>query len=330
MTPIPGAPTSSTGNFRQDLAQGMLAYNIAMLQEGFSALEIAPVIEVDEFMSEIGKFPLDDLLRVEDTERAFGAAYKGAGMKLEDFDYKTVDQGWTTPLDERWLNAFRHKYGQIEQHMANISRFKVMLKHNKRVIDMVTDASVFTGSLAATSSVDWDDRESAKPIDDISAWKLSAALNGGVMPNALAMGMPDFENLINNQQVLSRISASGAGDKIKPSDVTKSMLAQALGLEHIIVDRMIKNDSGRNIAKSLSWQWPANKVQLFYRGPDASNPFSLNFANTIHWGKDGSSIGGVIEVEGDWDSRSRKVRCRMDTDEKVKYEELGFLGTTTG
>ena len=323
MSSVPSAPVA-TGNFRPDLAEGMKSYSVEALERGLIGLQIAPVVEVGEVTADIGKYPLKDLLRIHKTIRAMGSPYATGGLELGSFVYNTKDQGFMIPLDERWLKAYRNRYGQAEQHAAETARQIVMTASEKRTIDTAMDATALTGDLTAAVSVSWDNRTTAKPIDDLSAFRQQAAKNGGIMPNSLALDIPGFEDLINNSQVLDRISASGAGDKIKPTDVNLKMLAQALNIDNIDVSGRLANMAGRDVAMDLEYLWPAAQALLYYKGPNPNNPFELNYMNTFHWGEDGSSIGGVIEVDGDWDSRSRKVRSRMDTDEERKYDELGF------
>ena len=326
MSSVPSAP-SATGNFRPDLSQGMKSYDIEALERGLIGLKIAPAVEVGEITADIGKYPIKDLLRVHKTLRAMGAPYATGGLELGEFIYNCKDQGFMIPLDERWLKAYRNKYALAEQHAAETARQIVMTASEKRTIDKATDGSVLTGDLTDAVSTAWSNRSGSKPIDDLSEFRQAAAKNGGIMPNSLAIDVPGFENLINNDQVLSRISASGAGDKIKPTDVNLTMLGQALNIDNIHVSGRLANNAGAGLDADLDYLWPAGKALLYYQGPNPNNPFELGYMNTFHWGEDGSTIGGVIETDGDWDSRSRKVRSRMDTDEKVKYEELGFLIT---
>jgi hypothetical protein len=46
---------------------------------------------------------------------------------------------------------------------------------------------------------------------------------------------------------------------------------------------------------------------------------------TIHWGEDGSQIGGLFESYYSDERRSNIVRCRHDVDEKIIYAEAADL-----
>jgi hypothetical protein len=48
-------------------------------------------------------------------------------------------------------------------------------------------------------------------------------------------------------------------------------------------------------------------------------------ARTIHWGEDGSTIGGTVETYYEDQSRGDVVRARHEVEEKIVYTEMGQL-----
>lgn len=330
VSPVTPSP-SGFGNFRPDLAEGMKPFSEEMLNAGLIGLEIAPAIEMDESSGDIGLYRLGDLLRPVDTSRASGAPYKMIDFSLADFQYSTKDHGVVVPIDDRKVKLLRNRFSDLERFQALLARQIVMTSLEKRIYDAVLDATVMTGALTDSPSNEWDDLSNADPISDIREFSYQVWKNCGFTPTALALSYFQYLNLRDNPKVLARISASGAGDKIKPSDVTLSMLAQALGLEKILVSRRPVNTAAKGAAMALEPLWPDDEALLYVPHPGNGDPFAPGFAGTYHWGEDGSTIGGTIETDGDWDHRSTKVRCRMDTDEKKRYPEMGFriTGLTT-
>lgn len=324
MPPAQVLTPSKFGSFRPDLAEGMKSYTDQMLDEGMIGMRLAPPVEVGEASGDIGRYPLGDLLRIPETRRASGAPYPTGGIELEEFNYATKDQGYVIPVDERKLKLFRNKFAQLEQYQATMARQFVGARQEERIIQRATDASVMTGALTAAVTTSWVNTATAKPITDITALSFQVFMNCGFVPNTLACSYEQFLNLRENLQIIDRISANGAGDKVKPSDITEAMVAEALGLRQLLVSKRAKNTAAKGDAMSLTLLWPSDEAVLCYVHPGNGNPFEPGFMVTYHWGEDGSVIGGTIETDGDWDTRSTKVRCRMDTDEKQLYPEMGL------
>lgn len=324
MAPIAPSANSAFGNFRPDLAQGMKPFDQVMLEEGLIGLELSPAIEVGESYANIGKYRLGDLLRQYPTIRAEGTAYNTINFGLEDFTYQTRDHGVVVPLDDRRVQALRNRFADLETYAAELARQISLTGLESRIIDAALDATVMTGALTAAAGSVWSATDTADPIADITEFSYDVWNNSGYKPDTLALNYRAFLWLRENEKVLARISANGAGDKIKPTDVTEAMIAQALDLKKILVSKRQKNTAAKDAAMALTPLWPTAQALLFKAMPGGGDPFAPGFAGTYHWGEDGSVIGGVIETDGDWDIRSKKVRSRMDTDEKIRYSEMGL------
>jgi hypothetical protein len=324
MAPIAPSANSAFGNFRPDLAAGMKPFDQVMLEEGLIGLKIAPAIEVSETYANIGKYLLGDLLRQYATARAEGASYNQVTFGLADFTYQTRDNGIVVPLDDRRVNALRNRFADLEIYAAELARQISLTALEDRIYDAVLDATVMTGGLTDAVGTAWSATDTATPISDLTEFSYQVWNNCGWKPDSLALNYRDYLYLRENESVLARISANGAGDKIKPVDVTEAMLAQALDLKQILVSKRQVNTAATGAAMALQPLWPTGSGLLFKAMPAGGDPFAPGFAGTYHWGEDGSVIGGVIETDGDWDKRSKKVRSRMDTDEKIRYAEMGL------
>lgn len=324
MPPVNPLVRSPMGNFRPDLAQGMKSYTEDMLSRGMIGMRLAPPVQVGEASGDIGRYPLGDLLRVPQTRRASGAPYASGSFELDEFNYATKDQGYVETIDDRKIKFYRNKFADLEQYTAELARQGVMARQEKNIILKATDATVMTGGLTQGVSVQWVNVATAKPVTDITEFSHLVWKNSGFIPTALACGYRHFLWLRENSQIIDRISANGAGDRVKPSDITEAMIAQALGLRELVVSGRQENTAPKGSPMTLSPMWPTDEAVLYTPHPGNGNPWEPGYMVTYHWGEDGSTIGGTIETDGDWDIRSTKVRCRMDTDEKQLYPELGF------
>lgn len=307
---------------RPDLAASLMQFDLQANQAGLVAQQIAPVIEVDVPLGQYGVIELKELLKSHDTRRQSDGTYsRGDGQGKKD-TFATFEHGHEEPVDEHDMIVFRD-WWDAEQLAADRSRDVVLRNYDKRVVDMVTDTAQVTAT-AGVSSGAWS-AIGAKPIDDIKTGRIAVRAATGMIPNAMVLEWEAFEQLRDCPQVIDRLKYSGFEDPNR-GNINEEVLAQAFGLDQVIVANAMYNSANEGQAALLAAQWPKTKALLFVRNMsrDTKKP---RFANTFHWGADGSSIGGTFEQYYDPSRRRWIIRNRMETGEKLVYPALGYLIT---
>lgn len=305
-------PTSTLATLRPDLAT-FQEYDLAMARDGYVALEVMPVIEVAKQAGSFGKIPIEQLLQTRDTRRAPGAGYARSHMTFTSDTYSTEEHGAEEPIDDREAEMYAD-YFDAELVSTARARHSVIQNHEIRVATLVEAAD----SSKTTVTNEWDDVANATPITDVDTLRKAYWEATGIYPNALLVNRFVYFNLRRCDQILDRI------ENVLPTfqgDIGPQQLARAFDVDRVIVAGGAKNDANAGQSADPAHIWSGEYAHLLRvaSGSDMREPC---FGRTVHWGADGSRIGGIVETYRDEVVRSNIVRCRMDTDEKVLYTEL--------
>jgi hypothetical protein len=312
------SPLAAVSNLRPDITGMFEEFSLEMNAQKLIALEVFPVFEVGLQAGPFGKITLESLMKAVDTTRTSGGAYNESDFEFTTDSYATKEHGIAVPVDQRNAKIYAN-YFDAEMVAARLARHKVMLNLESRVAALVYDTGVFTPT-AITN--EWDDHTNATPLDDVEAAVLRLYAKG-IVANALVLNWKQFRNLRHCDQVINRITASGAGSPAKPTDITKQMLATVFDLEKIIVGGSQYNSAIEGQTASLSPVWSDEYAMVTRVASGGIEDPGLG--RTFHWGEDGSQIGGLMESYYWEEVRGDKVRCRMETHEKVIYSEAGEL-----
>lgn len=321
------APSSQPASLRPDIKEAMMLFNVMLNLQRMIGLQVFPVQEVEKQAGSFPKIKVESLLKLIDTSRASGGGYKLTEMDFTDDVFATKENGITVPVDRR--NAAIYNEFQSALSTANYARNIVMTNHEMRVAAAVFNPVTYTPTPVTN---EWDDATNAQPITDIEA-AVQRLYDKGIMANALVINWKVFRNLRNCEQVIERISANGAGDRVKADDITLNMLAQVFALPKILVGGAQYNSAKEGQPAALAPIWSGEYAAVARVGEPGSTFEDPCVGRTFHWDGDGSSIDGTIETYYDNDIRGDKVRYRMETQEKTLYtqavELLSNITTTT-
>ena len=96
-------------------------------------------------------------------------------------------------------------------------------------------------------------------------------------------------------------------------------------VDSIVVSKSVKNTADDPDDATFASSWDNTRVLLHVvRSGSLDMP---QWCRTIHWGGDGSSIGGVMETFGDDMHRSDFVRTRFDIQVKEVFPEAAQVIT---
>lgn len=320
------SPSTSLATLRPDLAGSFMEFDNDMDSRGFIASRVMPVIEVQKASGKFGKIPIEQLLMQRETARAPGAGYSRSNFKFTTASFTCEEHGAEEPVDDREADMYADFFS-AEQVAATRARDVVLRNYEQRVSAAIFNTTTWTGGALTTSIIEeWDDLANAIPITDIEKAVQKVYDNSGLRANALIIGWKVFRNLRNGEksgQLIDRIKYSGIDDP-KAGNITEAVLAQAFGLDMVLVGGSVKNAAIEGQAASLSMIWDG-EFAMVCRVATSQDIREPAIGRTFHWGEDGSSIGGTVESYREEQNRSQINRVRMDVDEIVLYPEAGHL-----
>lgn len=313
------SPTSALSTLRPDLATFM-EFDAAMDRMGFIGHRVLPVLEVAKQAGTFGKIPIEQLLANRDTLRAPGAGYSRGNWTFTQDSYACQEHGAEEPIDDREAKMYAD-YFSAEQISAQRAFDVVLRNMEKRIAALVFNTGTWTPT---TVTNEWDDAANATPIDDVEAAVRAVWLASGIWPDSLIINRLVFRNLRKCSQVIDRIASAGAGAPTKASDITADMLARVFDLRQVLVAGSTKNTAAEGQAASLSPIW-SSEYAMVAKVAESQDMREPCVGRTLHWGEDGSQIGGTVETYRDEKIRGDVVRVRNDVDEKITYVEAAHL-----
>ena len=297
-------------------------YDAAADEAGFIGQELLPAFEVQEEAAWFPKVPIEALLRNADVNRAVDGSYPRDDFEVEDDSYSTHDYGHEGRLDRREAKMYA-RWFEYETIVAGRQRDFILRAAELRAANLLFNTANWHNT---TLAIPWSDWASATPIQNIHAAKELVWLRCGVRPDVFGLSENAFYHLSNCEQILDRIASQGAGASIKASDVTPAMVAQTLKLRKIVVAGTPKNTANEAKPVNISPIW-RDDYAFLGRVARSKNAMEACVGRTIHWGADGSQIGGTFEDYPEDRTRGDVIRCRHDVVEKVIQEEAGELLT---
>lgn len=315
------APRVALNGFRPDLGT-MFQFDQLMNQRGFIGHMVAPVFEAAEQAGTFGLVPLKQLLKEPKTGRNDRGEYNRVDYTFEDQVYATKEQGLEAPIDERKATIYRD-YFDFEVFCAGNILDTVLRAAEKRIADLVFNATTFA-SQKTTITNEWDDAGNATPIDDVNAAVRTIWLRTGQWANALIINRHVFRNLRLCDQITDKIASSGAGGSIEPGKITAAQLASCFDLPKIIIAGSARDSANEGQAVSISSVW-SDEYAMVAKVAETNAIEEPCLARTIHWGADGSTIGGTMERYYSDEVRGDVMRVRHETQERVMYLEMAQL-----
>lgn len=315
------APRTALNGFRPDLGT-MFEFDAIMNRQGFIGNMVAPVFESAEQSGTYGLIPVKQLLQEPETGRNSRGDYNRMNFTFEDTTFVTKENGIEIPIDDRQAKIYRDFF-DFEVVCMGAALDVVLRKAEKRIADLVFNATTFAAQKTTVTN-EWDDYTNATPIADVDAACKAVWNRTGLWPNALIINRHVFRNLRQCDEITAVIASSGAGSSIEPGKITAAQLASVFDLPKIIVAGSARDSANEGQAVTIANVW-SGEYAMVARVAETNNIEEPCLARTIHWGEDGSSIGGTMETYYADASRGNIGRVRHETQEKIQYTELGQL-----
>jgi len=314
---------STVARRRADIQQAVEDFDLIANANKLIANRVAPMFDVNEGGGNYGRIPVEQLLQLADSKRASDGSYNRLDFEFEEAFYQTKENGIELPVDERDKRLYE-TYLEAEIVAADIVRHTILVNRERRVADITFNNPDIT---ATAGAVAWDQWQTATPIEDVEAAVIRQYEACGLWANSLTISYVLYRQLRNCEQILDRISASGAGDRIKATDVNLDMLAQVFDLDEVIVGGASQNRGAKGQSANIGQIWDTDKAMVATVVTSENDIRQPGVARSFHWAGDGSSRDGLQESYWEENCRAEIQRCRQETDERCTYPEAAQLLT---
>jgi hypothetical protein len=320
------APGTSTAVVRKDLAGLQEGIDLEAQRRGFIGLMLMPIFQTPSVAGQYPVLKSEELIRYNTkVGRSPGGGYYRDSFKWDSATYSTQERGAEEPVDDRLENIYR-SYFDMEAVATKRAYDRVLRAQEMRIAALIFDATYYTGAtyyLDASAAVAWTN-PAATILANIDLAKRAIYAKTGMWPDTIAFNYNNLLYIRNNDEILDRISSSGAGSPVKASDVTRGQLANVFDIPNVLVAGGSQNTAQEGRTASLSDVWSSSYVWIGItsNSQDISEPC---VGRTWHWDQDGSEPLGHLETYRDETIRGDVVRVRHEVDEQRVKKESGFL-----
>ena len=308
-------PTSSTTIARPELKA--LAMEYLEDQADFVGIQALPIFDVQQQSGTYPVIPLEALLNVPSTRRAPRAPYPRDDFEFETDTYDCVENGYEEPVDDVERRLYRRFFDAEE--VAMMRALGIILRgQEKRIADMLFNSSNFTANSVTT---EWDTAATCTPISDVKAGRKAIHDACGMEPDTLIISYTTFLDLGLADQIVDRIKYTNPN--VSRGDIAPSLLAQAFGVQRILVGKGMYNSAAKGQAASLAEIWDKEYAMLAVTNatPDLKKPC---VGRTFRWVADAPQ-NTMVESYREEAIRSDVIRVRQHTDEEIVLTAAAYL-----
>ena len=317
----------STAITRYELSLPFTEFELLLNQKGYISPKVLKPRIVGIQSADVGKIPLEQLLKQKSTKRAPGSGYKRGGFEFEKYSYSTDEYGWEEPLDDRQLAIYSDILDAETIASMRAAGF-VCDEYERDVADAIYDTAVWTGaSLTTGISDEWDDHTNAIPITDIFNAKEKVRAQTGLEPNALICNTLQLFHLANCDETVDRVKYTQTADQA----TMLNAIADVLGIKNILVAGGWTNTANPQQNRAISRIW-SNEYAMVARVAETEDPQEACVGRTFIWDGDGPGAAGteealalITEEYRDEGVRGSVMRVRNDRHIKIMYPEAGHL-----
>lgn len=308
-------PTSATTVARPDLKSLLWEYLEKL--EDFIGIKVLPYFDVEEQSADYPVIPVEALLNVPETKRAPRGNYQRGDWEFENDNYACVENGWEEPVDDVEANLYA-RFFDAEQ-VASIRALNTILRvQEKRIADMLFNASNFT---ANAITHEWDDATNAVPINDCQTGRKAIRDACGLEPDTLIIAYSTFLNLGVSAQIVDRIKYTNPA--VQRGDIAPALLAQALGVDRVLVGKPRYNSAKKGQTASLADVW-SNEYAMLCVTASANDITQPCVGRTFRWIKE-TAENVMVESYREDQTRSDIIRARQFTDEEIILTAAAYL-----
>jgi hypothetical protein len=315
----------SSTTIRGDIAQAVYEgrSNKANL---FIGAQVMPIYVADVRSGEYLKINLgqSEALNDDATKIAPGSAYPRVSRKFVSDTFTTTEFGLEEILPDQTQRDLA-RFLDVEVAIADMLLSQIQIGHETRVAAAAFAANGLTAISGAGATAAYTEANitSFDLPADVAAAKLELA-KVGVLPNTLVLSATLFERVRRSTKVQNQMFGVVATNSTRL--LSEQEVAQAVGVDQVLVGRAPKNSAAKGKSYSGSFIWGDTYIALAHV---VGGEFAAGgFGRSILWGAD-SPVPFVAETYRDEARRSNVLRVRQHVSEKV-IDGSSVIRITTG
>lgn len=310
-------PRPSTAAQRPDLAVTVMEA-VDGPPAGMIGLQVLPIFRVPEATGQYPLIPAEVMFSLPETRRAARGNYNRSDWEWEWDTYTCVENGWEEKIDDREVRLYS-RYFDAEKMAARRALKIILRKQEYRIASAVFNASNFT---AHNVTNEWDDSGNATPIADVKTGRKAVHDAIGIEPNTLIIAYSTFLDLGVCDEIVDRIKYTDP--TVKRGDIAAPLLAQAFGVDRVLVGGALYNSAKKGQDASLANLWSNEYAMLCVTDAAPQLGETPCLGRTFLWTED-SPVNPVVESYRDDTVRSDVIRVRHDTDEEFISTDCAYL-----
>ncbi len=289
--------------------------SIATRNEAFYWDQLAPVMEVGE---KSGTIPIYTsgfwFRRQQGAERAAEAPYLRVGYGTTSTTYDTIEYGFEKLLGDPIVAGSQFPDNQ-EQVAADFIANLIQLEMEKLASAEFFVTGKWNSETTLTSTDQWSDQDASDPVSDINTGRRTIRREVGVNPNLLALGSLAYEQLQEHPLLQDKFKYT------TPGPLNESQIAEALGVDEIIVMDSVEETTVQGGAGTRADIWTDNALLLVRNQPGL---MVRNGGYMVMWNEKGN-IPWSIDTYREEPRRSNVTRGFTHADPKVVSSVHGYL-----
>jgi len=287
---------------------------IAYKNEAYIADQVLPRVPVGRQEFKWYKYDLGETFRIPSTLVSRRGQPGEVEFGFTEAVGAAIDYGIEDAIPQADIDNAPDGYDPVKYAAERLTDI-VLLDREQRVANIVLDAASYTtgNSTVLSGTSQWSDYTNSDPVTDILT-----ALDSIVMrPNTIVLGQAVWSKLMLHPKVIAACYGSASTTGI----VTKSVLADKLEVQQILIGRSWLNSARQGQSASLSRVW-GKHAALLHINPLARAGTIPTFGFTAQWG---------TRVAGSWPDKNVglrggvRVRSGESVVETICAPDLGYL-----
>jgi hypothetical protein len=294
---------------RADIAAAVFEAQSNTQNIPFIGLELYPILDVAARSGEYIKIELDkaEAFNADAMKVAPGSGRPRVTRRFSTDTYATNSYELEELLPDE-SSSDLSRYFDVEVASAGFLANQLLISHEKRVADTLFGTG-FTAisATAAYTAGSTDTVDIAKDVDDA----MTKLAEKNVTANTVVMSLPVFNRIRRSTKLLNNIFGAVKA-AVRPASAQE--VAEALGVERVLIGRAAYNSAKKGQSYSGSFLWGNNKIAVCQT--TAGEFTAGGLGRTLLWRED-SPAPVVSETYRDEARRSNVIRVRHNVAEKT-------------
>lgn len=259
--------------------QALTDVSIRYSNSMFIAEQVFPNLAVPKETGVIFKFDKENL-------RAPQTSLRGDYARSERVDYglSTVPYGpllehsIEVPVSQRLLDMYQAPL-QPEINATNTASEKILIEKEVGLATYLQTAANFSASQYTTLSgtAQWSAYSTSNPFGDIQTGATTVLKNSTRAPNAVVLGRPVYDQLVNHPNVTDRLKYTARATN---EEITNA-IADLFGVQKVLIGNAVINTGAEGLADSLGFVWGKNAWLMYITDAPAVESVSAGYHLTL-------------------------------------------------